>query len=52
MLINSMVNREATAMAFEDTFWLMVIVTVAALPLLLLLPRARVARALAPAQEH
>ncbi|MGO9061084.1 MAG: DHA2 family efflux MFS transporter permease subunit [Candidatus Binataceae bacterium] len=51
-LINSMVNREATAMAFEDTFWLMVIVTVAALPLLLLLPRARVARAGAPAEEH
>lgn len=50
-LINSMVNREAMAMSFEDTFWLMVLVTVAALPLLLLLPRARVARS-APAEEH
>ena len=43
-LLNSMVNREATAMAFEDTFWLMLLVTAAAIPLLLLLPRARVVR--------
>ena len=43
-LLNSMVNREATAMAFEDTFWLMLLVTAAAMPLLLLLPRARVVR--------
>jgi MFS transporter, DHA2 family, multidrug resistance protein len=42
-LLNSIVNREATTMAFEDTFWLMVLVTTAALPLLLLLPRQRVA---------
>ncbi len=51
-LINSMVNREASAMAFEDAFWLMVLVTTAAMPLLLLLPRARIAHAGAPAEEH
>ncbi|HXR34456.1 MAG TPA: hypothetical protein VN754_00815 [Candidatus Binataceae bacterium] len=46
-----MVNREATAMAFEDTFWLMLPVTAAAVPLLLLLPRARVVRA-GSGEEH
>jgi MFS transporter, DHA2 family, multidrug resistance protein len=52
-LINSMVNREASAMAFDDAFWLMVLVTAAAMPLLVLLPRARLARtASAAAEEH
>jgi DHA2 family multidrug resistance protein len=53
-LLNSMVNREATAMAFEDSFWLMVLVTAAAMPLLLLLPRARVraVRAAGGSAEH
>jgi DHA2 family multidrug resistance protein len=51
LLLNTMVNREATAMAFEDTFWLMLLVTAAAMPLLLLLPRARVSRT-AAGEEH
>jgi MFS transporter, DHA2 family, multidrug resistance protein len=42
-LLNSIVNRESTTMAFADTFWLMVLVTTAAMPLLLLLPRQRIA---------
>ena len=42
----------SVAMAFEDAFWLMVLVPTAAMPLLLLLPRARVARAQGDAEEH
>ena len=51
--INGEVTRQASAIAFLNDFWLMMLLTAAAIPLLFLFRRARVVAAPAlPAAEH
>ena len=50
--LNAEVTRQASAIAFLDDFWLMMVLTLAAIPLLLLLRPVRHARAPAVVVEH
>ena len=52
MAINGEVTRQASAIAFLNDFWLMMLLTVAALPLLFLFRKTRPGTAPAPVADH
>jgi DHA2 family multidrug resistance protein len=51
MMLDSEINRQAMMIAYIDDFWLMMIMTLFAIPLLLLLKKARKPEGHAPVME-
>ncbi|HTR63112.1 MAG TPA: hypothetical protein VMH37_15490, partial [Candidatus Binataceae bacterium] len=51
-MVDGLINRQSTMMAYNDCFWLVVPMFIIALPLLLLLPREGVPPDAEPAEAH